>query len=205
MSRTAGSLLVIVAFLMVGWTGCNQSSSPEVNEDEPAQDNQQPDCSVDADCESYYRCLQGECGEPPAMTGQRDQNTPVAEIVDGDETVAQFYLELAVTEDEQATGLMYREEMLPDWGMLFIYEEEQELSFWMKNTFIELDMIFIDAAGEVVGVIDRAEPLSTQPRSVNRPARYVLEVLGGLAEEQGIEPGTRMRLQNVEDAYQPDQ
>lgn len=204
MSRPVGLLLAIIAMGVAGWGGCSQPGSPEqngtVDDDEPHR----VACDVDGDCESYYRCMDGYCTEPPAMTGQRDESTPKAEILDGDESLATFYLELAVTQDEQATGLMYRPEMLPDWGMLFIYDDDQHLSFWMKNTLIELDMIFVDSSGEVVGVVERAEPETTTQRSVGRPARYVLEVNGGLAEEYGIEAGTRMRLENVEQRYQPD-
>jgi uncharacterized membrane protein (UPF0127 family) len=99
--------------------------------------------------------------------------------------------------DDDATrerGLMFRERLDQDRGMLFVFEEEGEHVFWMKDTLIPLDMIFVDGLGRVVGVVSRAEPRSLAPRS-GGPSRYVLEVAGGWAEERGLRPGDRVRFQ----------
>ncbi len=194
------SVLVLAVIASMMW-GCNHSSAyggdGEVNAvDEETMEAQS--CDIDGDCSSYFRCIDGRCQTPPAMTGERDEETPIARFYDGDEQIAEFFLELAVTESQQSRGLMHRPEMLDDWGMLFIYPREQHLSFWMKNTLISLDMIFIDGDGEVVGVVQEAEPETETPRGVGVPSRMVLEVNGGLAEEFGIQRGTTVRLEYVE-------
>lgn len=205
------ALTVVTALGLVFGVACNQPTTdadpeqPDSPSDHQDSDDRRAECQTDVDCDGYLRCIDRECRTPPAMTGERDETTPVAQFFDGDDAVAHFYLELALTSDEQATGLMYRPEMLDNWGMLFVYEEERHLSFWMKNTLIPLDMIFVDDAGEVVGIVEEAEPETLTSRSVGKPARYVLEINGGLAEQQGIEPGMEMRLHHVEDRHQPRQ
>lgn len=106
-------------------------------------------------------------------------------------------VEVARTPDEQARGLMFRERLAPETGMLFVFPVAEEHSFWMQNTLIPLDMIFIDDTGTVVGIIERAEPLTTAMRSVGKASRYVLEVAGGLAAERGIRPGDRVRFEGL--------
>ncbi len=190
------SMLVAIAFACSSQSPTNGAT---------AEQAAAPDCDADADCESYYRCIDGECMVPPAMTGEHSDDTPVVHLHDdAGELLTSFHLELAVTEEEQARGLMYRPEMLDEWGMLFIYEQEHHLSFWMKNTLIPLDMIFIDNTGTVVGVVPEAEPETQTPRRVAAPARYVLEINGGLAEEFGIAGGATMNLENVDASHQPD-
>ena len=205
-----GIMVLAMAMAVVIMWGCNQvpgeeSTVDESNDGPPAPSEQnEPECTVDADCESYYRCIEATCIVPPAMTGDPAIDTPIARLYEGEQLLANFYLELAITSQEQSRGLMYRPSMLDDWGMLFIYDEEQHLSFWMKNTLIPLDMIFVDGAGQVVGVVHEAEPETLTSRQVGEPARYVLEINGGLAAEYGIERGATMSLENVEDRYQPD-
>ncbi len=99
---------------------------------------------------------------------------------------------------EVERGLMFREHLAPDAGMLFVFPETAEHTFWMKNTLIPLDMIFADADGVVVGVVHDAAPLTTTGRSVGAPSRYVLEVNGGWAAAHGVARGDRMRLENVD-------
>jgi len=106
-------------------------------------------------------------------------------------------VELARTPDEQARGLMFRERLAPGTGMLFLFPNSEDRTFWMQNTLIPLDLIFIDEAGRVVGIVERAEPLSTALRGVGRPSRYVLEVAGGVAAEHGIRPGDQVRFEGL--------
>jgi len=167
-------------------------------------------CALDEDCEGFYRCISRSCEVPPAMSGERDDQTPVlsffaskADADGGVEPVASFYTELALTAAEQSRGLMYRPHMRDDWGMLFIYPTERTLSFWMKNTLIPLDMIFIDDAGGVVGVVENAEPQTLSPRRVEAPARYVFEINGGLSAELGIGAGTWVRFETMEGHHTP--
>lgn len=102
--------------------------------------------------------------------------------------------ELALTPGEQQLGLMYRRELGENAGMLFVFPAEQERSFWMKNTYIELDMIFLDSNLSVVSIIERAVPLSETSRPSKKPARYVLEVRGGNAAKWGITVGDTLVL-----------
>lgn len=100
-----------------------------------------------------------------------------------------FRVEIARTEPEREQGLMYREHLAPDAGMLFIFERPAPLTFWMKNTFIPLDMIFIGADRRVVGVVENAEPRTLIARRVAGLSRYVLEINGGLSAKLGIQTG----------------
>lgn len=163
-------------------------------------------CEGAETCPSYLACMDQTCQIPPAITGEHDESTPRAIFLDEDgEEVAQFYLELAVTEQEQRKGLMFRREMLDDWGMLFIYEAEGERNFWMENTFISLDMLFVADSGELVHVLEEAEPLTKERRNSRKPARYVLEINGGLAQSIGLRKGQTMRLENVDRRHHPGQ
>ena len=88
--------------------------------------------------------------------------------------------------------MMHRGELDPNGGMLFVFPANQVQNFWMKNTFIPLDMIFIDSRKVVVGVVHQAKPLTTTLRGIGDiPCRYVLEVNGGFARRHGIAAGTR--------------
>jgi uncharacterized membrane protein (UPF0127 family) len=89
-------------------------------------------------------------------------------------------------------GLMHRIHMPPQEGMLFVFPQEEKRSFWMRNTPLELDMIFIGNDHRVVGIVERAAPNSTTNRSVDALSRYVLETHGGFSRKHGIHPGTRV-------------
>jgi uncharacterized protein len=103
-----------------------------------------------------------------------------------------FSVEMATTEDEKQTGLMYRKELADGKGMLFDFNPEQEVSMWMKNTYVSLDMIFIRADGSILRIAENTEPLSTKIISSRGPARAVLEVVAGTAQKYGIRPGDRV-------------
>ena len=92
---------------------------------------------------------------------------------------------------------MYRSSMPEDHGMLFIFPDEVERSFWMKNTLIPLDMLFIASDGRIVGISADATPLTTAARSVGQPSRYVLETNGGWAARHGVRAGDRVELRGV--------
>ena len=100
-----------------------------------------------------------------------------------------FSVEMATTEEEKQTGLMYRKELADGKGMLFDFNPEQEVSMWMKNTYVSLDMIFIRADGRILRIAENTEPLSTKIISSGGPARAVLEVVAGTAQKYGIRPG----------------
>ena len=89
---------------------------------------------------------------------------------------------------------MYRDRLADGHGMLFVFEDEADRSFWMKNTLIPLDIVFIGADGRIVGVRAETTPLSLAPVSVGRPSKWVLEVAGGYAARAGMAPGDRVEL-----------
>lgn len=107
--------------------------------------------------------------------------------------VRNFLVEMATTPDQQSKGLMYRKSMASDHGMLFTLKQPREVSFWMKNTFIPLDMLFINREGTIVQIIENAEPHTRTSRRSVIPVSAVLEINGGLSEELGIAPGQTVR------------
>jgi uncharacterized membrane protein (UPF0127 family) len=103
-----------------------------------------------------------------------------------------FAVELAVTPEQQAQGLMYRKELPEGQGMLFDFRRDQEATFWMKNTYVPLDMIFIRADGRIHRIAANTVPLSEALVSSAGPVRAVLEVVAGTAKKLGIAPGDRV-------------
>nr|WP_187399402.1 DUF192 domain-containing protein [Bradyrhizobium paxllaeri] len=103
-----------------------------------------------------------------------------------------FSVEMATTEEEKTQGLMHRKELPDGKGMLFDFSPEQQISMWMKNTYIPLDMIFIRADGRILRIAENTEPMSTKIISSGGLARGVLEVIAGTAQKYGIQPGDRV-------------
>ena len=103
-----------------------------------------------------------------------------------------FSVEMATTEQEKETGLMYRKELPDGRGMLFDFSPEQQISMWMKNTYIPLDMIFIRADGRILRIAENTEPQSTRIIPSGGLAKGVLEVIAGTAKKYGIQPGDRV-------------
>lgn len=106
--------------------------------------------------------------------------------------VHSFAVEMATTEAEREKGLMFRKELPEGRGMLFDFHGEQEVGFWMQNTYIPLDMIFIQGDGRILRIEENTKPFSTKVIPSNGPVRAVLEVIGGTAEKLGIAPGDRV-------------
>lgn len=102
-------------------------------------------------------------------------------------------VEIARTPAEIARGLMYRDHLPYDAGMLFLMGKDDVWSFYMRNTFIPLDMIFISRELTVVGVVPNAEPCTETLRSIHKPSSYVLEVNGGWAAAHQITAGAKVR------------
>jgi uncharacterized protein len=103
-----------------------------------------------------------------------------------------FAVEIADNDAERAKGLMYRRELPEGQGMLFDFHREQEVSFWMQNTYIPLDMVFIRSDGRILRIAESTEPLSTRLIPSGGPVRAVLEVIGGTTRKLGIAPGDRV-------------
>ena len=104
-----------------------------------------------------------------------------------------FGVEMAVTPEEQAKGLMFRRELPDMQGMLFDFHREQPTSFWMKNTYVPLDMIFIRADGRILRIAENTVPLSEALVPSGGPVRAVLEVIAGTAKKLGIAAGDRVK------------
>ena len=130
-----------------------------------------------------------------ALAGCRDRG-PVA-VIRGPGGAVEVSLEVAATPAERERGLMYRTSLAEGRGMLFVFDADGNQSFWMKNTLIPLDLLFIARDGTVVGIHANATPLSTADIAVGKPSRYVLEVPGGWAARHGISAGARVEFRGV--------
>ncbi|MDA4848740.1 DUF192 domain-containing protein [Hoeflea poritis] len=104
-----------------------------------------------------------------------------------------YTVELALTNGERAVGLMHREWMAPDAGMLFRFDDVRPVSMWMRNTLIPLDMIFIRPDGTVATIHRNAEPLSEKIINSKEPVRFVLELNAGDVDRMGLKPGDEIR------------
>ena len=131
----------------------------------------------------------------PGATAQVDRDDVIhfdrgtVEIEASSGNTYAFDVELAIRTDQMTRGLMWRESMPMDEGMLFIFRDEAPRAFWMYNTLIPLDMIFIAGDGRIVNIVENAEPLTRTPRQSTGPARAVLELNGGVTRLLGIRAG----------------
>jgi hypothetical protein len=117
-----------------------------------------------------------------------------------------FQVELAKTPEERARGLMFKKHLDDDGGMLFLFEEENVYPFWMKNTFIPLDILWINSNKEIVFIYKNAQPCITEPCPVIYPgkkAKYVLELHGGISDTIGLIEGDKVSfdLREVKDVW----
>lgn len=118
----------------------------------------------------------------------------------GDWGTARFSVEVADDPQERSVGLMRRESLPRSAGMLFVYERPQRAVFWMKDTLIPLDMIFMDEAGTVTHIHENARPRDLTGIDGGDSVRFVLEINGGLARRLGIAEGSQLRHPAIGDA-----
>lgn len=104
-----------------------------------------------------------------------------------------FTVEVASTAEQQAMGLMYRNKLAPDRGMVFPFDPPRDASFWMRNTLIPLDMIFVRADGTIANIAENTVPYSEEPVYSDGPVKAVLEIAGGRSAELGIKPGDKVK------------
>ena len=126
-----------------------------------------------------------------ASTPAQAAGRATIEIVSGTGVHA-FNVELATNDAERERGLMFVKSLPEGQGMLFDFKRDQPVSFWMHNTYIPLDMIFIASNGRIMHIAENAKPLSDDLIQSQYPVRAVLEVIGGTAEKLGIKPGDRV-------------
>lgn len=104
-----------------------------------------------------------------------------------------FDVELAESDRERALGLMFRTQLADTAGMLFWYGDAQDITMWMRNTYIPLDMVFIRGDGTIARIEAETEPMSERVIAAGSPVNAVLEIAGGAAARLGIKPGDRVR------------
>lgn len=112
--------------------------------------------------------------------------------IDAAEGSFEFRVEMAVSPQQRSQGLMFRESLEEDRGMLFDFGRPQVASMWMRNTYVPLDMLFIDAAGRITQIAANTQPLSDAVVASREPVRAVLELRGGVSAKLGIKPGDRV-------------
>ena len=125
----------------------------------------------------------------PLPAGSSEQQT--LEIVSKN-GVHVFSVELAVTDEERQKGLMFRKSLPESEGMLFDFKRDQDVSMWMHNTYVSLDMIFIRGDGRILRIAENTETESDRIISSGGPVRAVLEVVAGTAKRFGLAPGDRV-------------
>ncbi|PKL79264.1 MAG: hypothetical protein CVV27_02125 [Candidatus Melainabacteria bacterium HGW-Melainabacteria-1] len=139
-------------------------------------------------------CLPVRSGEPAKTPAPTATESPSAVVLPtlklGNATLS---IELACTPAQQQQGLMHRRELPPNQGMLFVFEREQGLSFWMKNTYIPLSIAYLDARGRIVDIQDM-QPLDESTHPSAAPARYALEVNQGWFRRHGVAVGQEIQL-----------
>jgi uncharacterized membrane protein (UPF0127 family) len=113
-------------------------------------------------------------------------------------------VELAITDEQVERGLMWRDRLEADRGMLFVFRRQKPRSFWMKNTPLPLDIIYIDRGGTIVSIAENTTPYSTTAIPSGAPAQYVLEVNGGFCRDHGVRAGTRVELPELAGAATAD-
>ena len=132
--------------------------------------------------------------QTPSKPVQQEPVAPQAKVTVGDATVD---VEVVSTEAKVERGLMYREHLPPDQGMLFLMNREYDWAFWMRNTLLPLDIIFIKKDMTVAGVAANAKPKDESLLRVGVPSLFVLEVNAGWAAAHGVKAGTKVTFANV--------
>lgn len=138
---------------------------------------------------------------PPSVPAAR-QPAVVLVPADGSGEV-RVKVEVARTPSDQQRGMMYRDHFEPGWGMLFLFERAEQLKFWMHNCYIPIDMVFIRSDKRVLGVVERAPPMTDDSRYVDGESQFVLELPGGYAAAHHIGPGAPVTFIDVDPKETP--
>lgn len=113
------------------------------------------------------------------------------------ETAPRIEVELMLNDAHRARGMMYRTSLADDRGMLFAWRQPDFRSFWMRDTCLSLDMLFIDADGYIAGIVENVPPMNDDGRGIDCPVSYVLEVNAGFARKHGIVAGQRVKIDGL--------
>lgn len=144
-----------------------------------------------------------ECPHVPCRPAT--DSTPRVYLMAGTANQVPFYVEVADTPEKTSCGLMDRQSLASDWGMLFVFATSKPRSFWMSRTGIALDLIFASETGQIVAVTTHAVPYDETPRYQSTlPARYVLEVQAGTIDRLHVQIGQRLTLQGVPGSHHAD-
>lgn len=200
------SWILPAGLVIVAWAGCTR---PPAVDSAPALAGDPTPAAGGPVAAQGGALPQAASAEKPAEPGSVGQQAPQdalaklpgrGEVRIGDADTPVLRVELARTAEERAQGLMYRRHLADDAGMVFDMESTGEWSFWMKNTLIPLDIIFIDAQWRVVCVVANATPETLQSRGCGKPSRWVLELSAGNAARYGIAEATPLRWRPLPDA-----
>ena len=142
---------------------------------------------------AFALVLAAGCGSVHGQAANKPGALEPLEIVTHDGRTLKFQVEFVATEETRERGLMFRKSLAPDAGMLFDFLTPQQVAFWMKNTLIPLDIIFIDQRGRIVNIARQAKPMDETPLPSDGAIRGVLEIKGGRAAELDIEPDDLVR------------
>ncbi len=143
-------------------------------------------------CPRLFHVLLVVIALPAAAENDITFSRDILEVVTEDNRSWTFRVDLAVSPAQRSRGLMFRKTMADDEGMLFLFGREAPRSFWMKNTYLPLDIIFLDRHGVIVSIAADARPLDETSIPSGVPAAGVLEVLAGTSRRLGLEPGDRV-------------
>ena len=168
--KTLGYIIIIAAAMVL--SGCNKTPKPKGN-----NGNKQT---------KELKVKKYDFDNPPEFR----KDGELQFINDSDSIIFNIDIELATTEEEHARGLMFRKQMDENKGMLFMFSYEDWRSFWMRNTLIPLDIIYVNAKREVVSICKNAKTLDETSLPSEAPAMYVIEINAGLCDKYGIDKGT---------------
>jgi uncharacterized membrane protein (UPF0127 family) len=132
------------------------------------------------------------------ITGPQPTLPQSALMIETKRGPARFTIELATTPEQQQHGLMFRSRLAPDAGMLFLYGTDRPHSFWVKNTLIPLDILFVKADGVIARIAANTKPLSEEQIPSGEPVRAVLEIPGGRATQLSVAVGDKVRHSGLE-------
>ena len=113
----------------------------------------------------------------------------------GDQAITTIDIEIKADDMSRAEGMMWRKSMEDNQGMLFIMDRAEPQSFWMRNTYVPLDIIFISEEQRILNIRKNAQPQTLSPQTSQGDAKYVLEVIGGLSDKLGVKPGDRIEFE----------